>query len=91
MQYCPPREGHTDNQLFQYNPTSEGNTQNDHKVTFRKDIMSVLGLDSGYTAKCGHILPYIPPLLLIRIQHVTQSVPEDMANMETGSYGRSTM
>ena len=42
-----------ENQLFQYNPTSEGNTENGHKVTFRNDIMSVLGLDSGYTAKYG--------------------------------------
>ena len=53
MLYCPPREGHTENQLFQYNPTSEGNTENGHKATFRNDIMSVLGLDSGYTAKYG--------------------------------------
>ena len=32
-----------ENQLFQYNPTSEGNTENDHKVTLRNDMMSVLG------------------------------------------------
>ena len=37
--------------------------------------MSVLGLKSGYTVKHvpwaqGHILPYIPPLVLIRIQYV---------------------
>ena len=44
---------YTENQLFQYNPTSEGNTENGHKVTLRSDIMSVLGLDSGYTAKYG--------------------------------------
>ena len=41
------------NQLFQYNPTSEGNTEHGHKVTFRNDIMSILGLNSGYTAKYG--------------------------------------
>ena len=53
MIYCPPREGHTENQLFQYIPTSEDNTENGHKVTLRNDIMSVLGLNSGYTAKYG--------------------------------------
>ena len=42
-----------ENQLFQYNPTSEGNTENGYKVTLRNDIMSVLGLESGYTAKYG--------------------------------------
>ena len=56
-----------ENQLFQYNPTSEGNTENGHKVT-------VLGLNSEYTVKyglnppfsSGHISPYIPRLVLIR-------------------------
>ena len=37
--------------------------------------MSVLGLNSGYTVKLvpepsGHILQYIPPLVLIRIQYM---------------------
>ena len=51
-EYCPPREGHTDKQLLQYNPTSEDNTENGHKVTLRNDIMSVLGY-TGYTMKYG--------------------------------------
>ena len=28
-------------------------TENYHKVTFRNDIMSIFGLDSGYTTKYG--------------------------------------
>ena len=32
--------------LFQY-------TENGHKITLRNDIMSILGRDSGYTAKYG--------------------------------------
>ena len=48
-----------ENQLFQYTPTSEGCTENGHKVTFRNDIMSVLGLDSGYTAKNALLYIYI--------------------------------
>ena len=36
--------------------------------------MSVLGLKSGYTVKYGHILPYIPPLVLIRIQYLYKVV-----------------
>ena len=63
-------------------------TEHGHKVTFRNDIMSVLGLSSGYAAKyglnhrefpraapsgtplgSGHISPYIPRLVLIRIQY----------------------
>ena len=80
---------HTDARYsFQEISPSEGNTENGLKATFRNDIMSVLGLDSGYTAKyglnprefpraappgtplgSGHISPYIPPLLLIRIQY----------------------
>ena len=42
-----------ENQLFQYSPSSEGNTENGYKVTFGNDIMSVLGLDLGNTAKYG--------------------------------------
>ena len=42
-----------ENQHFQYNPTSEGNTENGLKVTLRNAIMFVLGLDKGYTAKYG--------------------------------------
>ena len=63
-----------ENQLFQYNPTSEGNTENGHKVILRNDIMSVLGLNLGYAELgssplgSGHISPYIPCLVLIRIQ-----------------------
>ena len=41
------------NQLFQYNATSESNTENGHKALLRNDTMSILGLDSGYAAKYG--------------------------------------
>ena len=62
MKYCPPIEGHKVNQLFQYNPTSKGNTENGHKVTFRNDIMSVLGLDLGVPLGCalGNSLGFRP-------------------------------
>ena len=57
------------------------------------DIMSVLGLDSGYTVKYtpppsgvwellqaeGYIWPYIPPLVLIQIQYTVKfSLQENM-------------
>ena len=35
--------------------------------------MSVLGLKSGNPSGSGHILPYIPPLVLIRIQYTPSS------------------
>ena len=50
MKYCPPMEGNTETQLFQYHPISEDNTEI-QKIYSTKYIMSVLGLDSGYMVK----------------------------------------
>ena len=30
VKYCPPRDGNTENQLFQHHPTLEGNSGSNH-------------------------------------------------------------
>ena len=35
VKYCPPREGYTENQLFQYHPTSESNTKNNCNASLK--------------------------------------------------------
>ena len=51
--------------------------------------MSVLGLESGYTvfpSGSGHILPYIPPLVLIQIQYEKKIVTQKRkVNRKEGS------
>ena len=74
----------TENQLFQYNPSSEENTENGHEVTFRNDIMPVLGLDSGYTAKYGlnprefpRELPWVQAELSVHGTVINKDLPLD--------------
>ena len=54
--------------------------------------MSVLGLKSGYTVKYGlsHILPHIPPLVLIGIKYIDLDMFYIELNLYSGpSHGKS--